>query len=228
MFITLERPPPTALRSFTMPEPSLPTTDRDQLRQQAQQRLQRLLDELRDVDGLARLERVGQVATEAGERAKSARQAAYAAALSASFYLGTSGLHKVLASNDQSWLQMRRRALKSQSSPFLRTATPEQVADRARELGIPAVPDALEELPQLAQAHVEAEEWALAVREVRDELVRTLYSASVLNPHGITQPMLARAAGISEPRVWQLLNPDFRSHRPNHGNRPLYPPKDET
>ncbi|RYJ05149.1 MAG: hypothetical protein EON52_13090, partial [Actinomycetales bacterium] len=144
----------------------------------------------------------------------------------ASFYSGTPGLHKVLATNDQNWLQLRRRALKSQSSPFLRTATPEQVADRARELGIPAVPDALEQLPELARAHVEAEEWALAIREVRDDLVRSLYSASVLNPHGITQPMLARAAGMSEPRVWQLLNPGFRSHRPHHGNRPLYPPKD--
>ena len=211
-----------------MAEPTLPPTDREQLREQARQRLQAFLQDLAGLEGLARLERVGHAATQATAEAKAARQAAYDAALSASFYAGAQGLHKVLAANDQSWLQLRRRALKSQTSPFLRTASPAQVAERARELGIVEVPDALETLPQLAHAHVQAEEWASAVREVRDELVRSLYSASVLNPQGITQPMLAQAAGISEQRVWQLLNPDFRSHRPRHGNRPLYAPKEES
>lgn len=211
-----------------MPASALPPTDREQLREQAHQRLQAFLAELAGLEGLERLQRVGEAATQATAQAKAARQAAYDAALSASFYAGAPGLHKVLAAGDQSWLQLRRRALKSQTSPFLRTASPVEVAERARELGIIEVPDAMEKLPQLAHAHVQAEEWASAIREVRDELVRSLYSASVLNPQGITQPMLAQAAGISEQRVWQLINPDFRSHRPRHGNKPLYPPKEES
>lgn len=228
MFTLLERPPPTVPRSFLMPASALPPTDREQLREQAHQRLQTFLQDIAGLEGLARLEQVGQAATQAIAQAKTARQAAYDAALSASFYAGAPGLHKVLASNAQSWLELRRRALKSQTSPFLRTASPAEVAERAHELGIAEVPDAVEKLPQLAYAHVQAEEWAAAIRGVRDELVRSLYSVSGLNPHGITQPMLAQAAGISEQRVWQLINPDFRSHRPRYGNKPLYAPKEES
>jgi hypothetical protein len=183
--------------------------DREALREQYRRQVATLLQELAQTSEEEQLAEVSRLTAQVDARAKKLIQQAAAAALSSEFYDGSRGnLAPLLGIGRWAWSDRRRRALGLEDQPWWqRTATQEQIAERARQMNVPHLPQEEARLAELALAAAQAQEEKAALLEVRNEMIRRMYTASFTNPQGRTQPQLAKLAGISDRHIWQIVNP---------------------
>ena len=201
--------PPATVDTPTAGTPAGGGIDREALREQYRQQVATLLRELAGKSEEEQLVEISRLTAQVDRRAKQLTQQAAAAALSSEFYDGSRGnLAPLLGIGRWAWSDRRRRALGLEDEPWWqRTATQEQVAERARQMNVPHLPQEEARLPELALAAAQAQEEKAALLEVRNEMIRRMYTATFTNPQGRTQPQLAKLAGISDRHVWQIVNP---------------------
>lgn len=162
---------------------------------------------------IATLQRVRDHLAALEPASKVALQRAQAAALSATFYDGARALWSMLQLARPTWLEVRRKALNVEGA-WLNSVSPDELAARAREQGIAHDPQALQVLPDLAYAAVQARERLKAFQQLRIDLVRKIYRANpatLTNPTGLSHRDLAQWSGLTPMRVSQLLSDVYRA-----------------
>jgi len=188
--------------------------ERTVLRARAEQEARDFLATHAAASDQEKLERVRDLMGEIEVALEPAAQRALAPALSLAFYDGAAPLaNRYLQISRPTWMIRRQEALGVQG-PWLGSATPEQLAQRARERGVTHLPQALEELPALAGELVMLEERLRAFRELRKELVRQAYRANpatMVNLEGLSQTLVAQWSGLTPGRVSQLISQSYRA-----------------
>ncbi|WP_432492790.1 hypothetical protein [Kineococcus gypseus] len=205
-------------RAAGTPADTTPVAERAQVRALAEQEARDVLTAHAAEPDSEKLQRVRDLLTETENELEQAWQRAHAAAFSLAFYDGAAPLaNRYLQISRPSWMVRRRQALDVQG-PWLSSASPEQVRQRALERGIAHDPQAMLTLPALAAELIMLEERVRALRELRKELVRQVYRANpatMVNPEGLSQSLLAQWSGLTPGRISQLISQSYRAKPPS-------------
>ena len=196
------------------PAGTTPVAERAQLRARAEQEARDVLAAHATEPDSETLQRVRDLLTETEGELERVSERAHAAAFSVAFYDGAAPLaNRYLQISRPSWMVRRRQALDVQG-PWLSSAGPEQVRERALERGIAHDPQAMITLPGLAAELITLEERVRALRELRKDLVRRVYRANpatMINPEGLSQTLLAQWSGLTPGRISQLISQSYRA-----------------
>lgn len=163
--------------------------------------------DLAEVTDLAdRLAVASRIVNDAAEVAAANRPRRDAYALSLWAYEGHRTLNAVIGVNRTRWHEMRCDALKltaeERAAHWLRTATGEQIAERAEHVGLRhyKAENANKALPSLAVQVAQAEAREDAARVYRDEAAATLAAP----PHSWSRPRIATVMGRDPSRVTHI------------------------